>query len=228
MTRPSSRVRSTSRVADCSFSAAGEARDEPGAFARGDIGERQALIDHSLGRAPDPAGERAVDVQQRAVGGHRGKADRRAVELGELHLDAGDTRRLALAIGGDVGEAPQHQTRRCVGAFGGERVDGELQRAARALARHAAVRWRTPRPSASPRSAARVRRNSAELAAASPARNCCRPTRRSRSPRPTIVSKAELAYIGSPSRLAIITPTSRPSAAALTTSASGARWPTRM
>ena len=42
---------------------------------------------------------------------------------------------------------------------------------------------------ASPRSAARVRRNSAALAAASPARNCCRATRRSRSPRPTIVSK---------------------------------------
>ena len=48
-------------------------------------------------------------MQQRAVGGDGSKADGRAVELGKLHLDAGEAHRLATAIGGDVGEAPQHE-----------------------------------------------------------------------------------------------------------------------
>ena len=75
-------------------------------------------------------------MQQGAVAGDRGKADRRAVELGELHLDAGDARCLALTVGGDVGEAPQHEVGSVVG---GQRIDRELQRAARAGARQNAA-----------------------------------------------------------------------------------------
>ncbi len=113
---------------------AGEARDEPGPFAGSDVGELEALIDHRLGRASDPAGERAVDMQQGAVGGDRGKTDGRGVELAQLHFDTGEAHRFATAIGGDVGEAPQHEAWRVARALGDERLDRQLQRAPRALA----------------------------------------------------------------------------------------------
>ena len=122
--RPSSRTRSTSRLAGLVVARANRPEIEPGVVARRDVGERHMLIEDRLRRAPDPGRERAVDMQERTVAAHGGEPHRHGIELRELHLDAGNPVGLLLTLGGDVGDAPQHELALRAVAVGGKGMHG--------------------------------------------------------------------------------------------------------
>ena len=226
MTRPSSRDEVDVEVADCVRGAPVRRRGRAAPVARRDVGERQALLDRSFGRMRAPIQRARVALTCSSVP----SAPTEARPMGAVSNCASCTstpaRRVSFAAGGPAVtslRAPEHEPGARRRRRPSRRVDGDAHvRPVRA--RGSAVRvMENSSVALSPRSAARVSRKSAALACGSPAKSCWSAVgRRPHRGRRCVERGVGIDRLAAPGGDHHAVPS--PSAAAVTTSASGARF----